>query len=130
SSELEPLNPRDLPREIFVSSSPDPELPGQAGSTSFLMPEGLKKKGRPSKREKMKKAKDALAGLEKWLNKTTYTYSDGDTQPVASTSASKPVSTHILLSNPPMTSRNHYQTQKFSLLEDITSENSNAAALE
>jgi hypothetical protein len=94
------------------------------------MPEGLKKKGRPSKREKMKKAKDALAGLEKWLNKTTYTFSDGDGQPVASTSASTPVSTHILLSNPPMTSRNHYQTQKFSLLEDITSENSNAAALE
>lgn len=56
-SDLGTLNPRDLPREIFVDESSIHAV----GSTA------PKKKGRPTKRDKAKKARKTLNGLEEWL---------------------------------------------------------------
>lgn len=58
-NELGPLNPRVLPRELFAHEAP------------ILNPEsGLqKKKGRPAGREKSKKARAALQGLDEWIAK-------------------------------------------------------------
>lgn len=62
--ELGPLNPRDLPRELFaheVNPEPGPQ----------------KKKGRPSRREKNKKARAALQGLDEWLAKPSSSIEHG-----------------------------------------------------
>lgn len=56
-SDLGTLNPRDLPREIFVDESSVHAV----GSTA------PKKKGRPTKRDKAKKARKTLNELEEWL---------------------------------------------------------------
>ena len=53
-NELGPLNPRDLPREL-INEGP------QSGSE--------KRKGRPAWREKNKKARAALIGLDEWIAK-------------------------------------------------------------
>ncbi|KAF9479721.1 hypothetical protein BDN70DRAFT_906158 [Pholiota conissans] len=55
-SELGPMNPRELPREIYAD-----------GDTVFS--EAQKRKGRPARREKGKKARVALEGLENWIAK-------------------------------------------------------------
>lgn len=49
-AETHPLSPRALPREVVTTSA------GQGG----------KRKGRPCKREKIKKMRDSLAALEGW----------------------------------------------------------------
>lgn len=54
-NELGPLNPRDLPRELFAHEAPE--------SSS------QKRKGRPTGREKSKKARAALQGLDEWIAK-------------------------------------------------------------
>jgi len=53
------LNPRDLPRELFVDEAPT--LNPESGSQ--------KRKGRPAGREKVKKARAALKGLDEWITK-------------------------------------------------------------
>ncbi|KXN83873.1 hypothetical protein AN958_00953 [Leucoagaricus sp. SymC.cos] len=60
SSDLGPENPRYLPREVLVGDStpePDPEAP--------------KKKGRPTWREKARRAQTALNNLNDWLDTTS-----------------------------------------------------------
>lgn len=61
-SELGPLNPLDLPREIFIDSSTGPLVDSNAP----------KKKGRPTKRDKIKRTRLALNGLDQWLEKTAH----------------------------------------------------------
>ena len=58
-NELGPLNPRVLPRELF------------AHEASILNPDSgsQKRKGRPAGREKSKKARAALQGLDEWTAK-------------------------------------------------------------
>ena len=58
-NELGSLNPRVLPRELF------------AYEALILNPESgsQKKKGRPARREKSKKARAALQGLDEWIAK-------------------------------------------------------------
>lgn len=59
-SDLGALQPRDLPREIFVDEA-------------TILPTDLnapKKKGRPTRRDKAKKATAALDSLNTWLEKT------------------------------------------------------------
>ena len=58
-NELGPLNPRDLPRELFAHEAPILNL--ESGSQ--------KRKGRPTGREKSKKARAALQGLDEWIAK-------------------------------------------------------------
>jgi hypothetical protein len=58
-NELGPLNPRVLPRELFAHEAPI--LNSDSGSQ--------KRKGRPAGREKSKKARAALQGLDEWTAK-------------------------------------------------------------
>ncbi|KAH7929337.1 hypothetical protein BV22DRAFT_1192087 [Leucogyrophana mollusca] len=110
------LNPRELPREIYVQDNFDTthNVEQHTGQSSANLP---KKKGRPTKREKIRKAKDALAALDKWIDRTTYTYQPP--QAADATEAIQPVTTHILLSHPPSTTRNNYRTRKSDLLDAI-----------
>ena len=59
-----PHNPRELPREVF--HSPDTEPSGTSRDQ--------KKMGRPSRAEKTQKAKAALIGLNRWLEKTDHPF--------------------------------------------------------
>lgn len=122
-SNLYPLSPRELPREKFISEQ-----------ATYAATCATKKKGRPSRHDKVKKSKDAVVALDKWLDKTAYTY-----QPPRATSAeaSQPVTTHILLSHPPSTTRNNYRAKKSELLDKlepdypyVTTEELGRAALE
>jgi hypothetical protein len=62
-SDLGTLNPRDLPREIFVDER-------SVDAVELTAP---KKKGRPTKRDKAKKARKALNELEEWLTQEPLT---------------------------------------------------------
>jgi hypothetical protein len=128
-SNLYPLSPRELPREKFVSDTTD-----GYEQVAYATSNATKKKGRPSKHDKVKKSKDAVIALDKWLDKTEYTY-----QPPQATNseAPQPVTTHILLSHPPSTTRNNYRAKKSELLEKlepdypyVTTEGLGRAALE
>lgn len=81
---------------------------------------GVKKKGRPSKRDKAKKAKDAVIALDRWLEKNTYTYPEETTEHGSSTgtftSSAAPKTTHTLISHPPSGSRAIYAVEKTRLL--------------
>ncbi|KAG1908260.1 uncharacterized protein F5891DRAFT_7073 [Suillus fuscotomentosus] len=125
-SNLYPHSPRELPREKFISDGYE--------QAAYFSTNASKKKGRPSKHDKVKKSKDAVVALDKWLDKTAYTY-----QPPRVTSAEAPqsVTTHILLSHPPSTTRNNYRAKKSELLEKlepdypyVTTEGPGRAALE
>ncbi|PPQ62979.1 hypothetical protein CVT24_006085 [Panaeolus cyanescens] len=71
-SEDGPMNPRSLPREIYA-----PE------GTSYALELGSqKRKGRPTKKEKGKKARHALEGLDVWLSKNATEDEDTDVTPV------------------------------------------------
>jgi len=95
-----------------------------------------KKKGRPTKRDKKKKAVHALHQVDKWLEKNTVTI-----QPPSNSVSGQaqdagnpilplaPMSTHVLMSHPPMTTLNNYRTQK-SLLLDAINPNIGESALE
>jgi hypothetical protein len=130
-----PLKPRELPRERFVQDvhdGYDSFAPNYATGkrkdwdTPTEMP---KKKGRPSKRDKAKRVKDALGILDKWLEKSGFTPQatlppDGDGTFGATALCPTPVTTHVLLSNPPTASRVEYQAQKANFLGslDMTSQ--------
>jgi hypothetical protein len=120
SSQLHPHNPRELPREIFFQAGYDTAAPTyeQSANETLRLSERPKKKGRPSKRDKLQKAKDALKNLEKWLEKTNYVHpSPSASEAAGSTSAT----THVLLSHPPTSTRYNYQAQKSSLLQTLAS---------
>jgi hypothetical protein len=113
SSNLHPDTPRTLPREIFCPAELD-----QSASHADPSTEMPKKKGRPSRREKMQKGKDALKTMDKWLDTTNYVSSS---RSGPSTSTQALVSTPAHLSNYP-TTRQQYQKQKSELLENLASE--------
>ncbi|RDB29663.1 hypothetical protein Hypma_015696 [Hypsizygus marmoreus] len=104
SSELGPLNPRDLPREIFLDEV-------------TILPVDLtapKKKGRPTKRDKAKKAKTALEELEKWLDQTAGTTPQDSSSPWTFPAED----THETVTQATL---EHYQAQKSHLLDSIDS---------
>lgn len=113
-SSLGPYNPRTLPREVFVPDGVNTLELGPQASTSKAGQKAGAKKGRPSKNEKLKKARDAVVGLEKWLDKTGHDVDGVEGQ--------SPATTHVLISNAPSTSRTTYQTQKKELLDGILSD--------
>ncbi|KAF9229117.1 hypothetical protein BS17DRAFT_690239 [Gyrodon lividus] len=113
-SKLHPLNPRELPRERFVQDTE----PWASEASTFAWDGSVpKKKGRPSKREKMKKARDSLASLDRWLDRTNYAYQP--THAAESIEPALPVTTHIILSHPPITTRDIYRSQKSNFLNAI-----------
>lgn len=61
------MNPRDLPRELFAHEAPilNPE------------PGSQKRKGRPAGREKSKRARAALQGLDEWMAKPSTSIENG-----------------------------------------------------
>jgi hypothetical protein len=83
-SKLGPYNPRVLPREVYIEdvdesetrtapleSELDSPVPGLCSTADDAVTTKVpKKKGRPSKREMAKRAKDAMAGLDRWLERT------------------------------------------------------------
>ncbi|TCD69898.1 hypothetical protein EIP91_005722 [Steccherinum ochraceum] len=125
-SSLLAQNPAVLPREVFIRDDVDPAtLFGQssAGEPSDVMgtlatKPPAKKKGRPSKRDKAKKAKDAVVGLDRWLEKSTFAYPDFPIpEPEASTESR---TTHTLIAHPPVATRSSYAVQKTELLDKLS----------
>jgi len=138
-SSLHPLNPRDLPREIFIqdgyelSSTNEQHITGdasQAGGSALIPEVQTKKKGRPTKRDKKRKALQALNQVDKWLEKNTLTIqppSSASNVAVDGTGAGPiatptPITTHVLMSHPPTATLNNYRTQKMQLLDVINSD--------
>jgi len=119
ASDLYPLSPRELPREQFISDFADGD--GRVAAATNIP----KKKGRPSKRDKVKKSRDATIALGKWLDKTSY-----EPPRIGNEEGSQPVTTHILLSHPPSMTRNNYRVKKSELLEKLRPEERGRAALE
>ena len=120
-SSLHAQNPSVLPREIFVPDGVDPSsLFGTASeaSTSGTQKQP-KKKGRPSKRDKAKRAKDAVLSLDKWLEKNSFSYptfvgtSEG---PGLSLAEDAMNTTHALIAHRPITQQQNYNAQKNNLL--------------
>ena len=120
NSSFRAQNPTELPRERFVEDAAD------AVSDATV----VKKKGRPSKRDKARKAKDAVAALDRWLEKNTYTYPDASSAPessVATVTSTAPLkTTHTLISHPPTGSRAIYSMEKTRLLHSIDPPNGNS----
>ncbi|CAL1695580.1 unnamed protein product [Somion occarium] len=131
---LRPQNPSTLPREMFIPDGVDPStilgIPTEASSSGTNKPP--KKKGRPSKRDKAKRAKDAVTSLDRWLEKNTFTYpplsgvpgSEGATEDALKT-------THALIAHRPMTLQQNYSSQKaqlLTLLEQTISQDETAFA--
>jgi hypothetical protein len=135
-SRLEPYNPRVLPREVYVED--EEETVQRTGSTCFPteleldlpvsgssgMQEGgmaavkvPKKKGRPSKQTIAKRTKDAVAGLDRWLERT-----DSVVGRAAGGSGIGPSRArgHALLSHAPTVSRANYRAQKTQVLGALT----------
>ncbi|KAF8499279.1 hypothetical protein F5888DRAFT_1611690 [Russula emetica] len=67
-SNIGPYNPRVLPREVYIEDVD--EMVERDPLTAPLESEVPKKKGRPSKRDIAKRAKEAVAGLDRWLERT------------------------------------------------------------
>jgi len=102
------MNPVQIPREIFVRDDEDDVEDPRFNSSS--------KKGRPSKREKQKKAKDAIGALNTWLGKNTHVHQEtvGD-QP----SDQQQTSTHVMISHAPIMTRDNYRHEKTCLLNSL-----------
>lgn len=128
-SQLGSYNPRVLPREVYIedeneAGQRDARLPLESEldpgfsstqedtMTSIRVP---KKKGRPSKRDMAKRAKDAIAGLDRWLDRTdsvSRVVGGGGTGPSRARG-------HALLSHAPTVSRANYRTQKTRVLDAL-----------
>jgi hypothetical protein len=130
-SELGSYNPRMLPREVFIEdadeviqrdarvlpleSQVDLQVTGLDNTQNVTMtPTRVpKKKGRPSKRDIAKKAKDAIAGLDRWLDRTesvSQVAGGGGTGPSRARG-------HASLSHAPAVSRTNYRAQKTRVLD-------------
>lgn len=126
-----------LPREHFIE---DAEVPHQEGANATAdsghQAKVPKKKGRPTKRERVKRARDALGQLDKWLDKNTYTYPDAPNddgeggeasssgQPPAAGTSRGTRTTHTLITHPPKASLAIYAVQKYEYLDTVDPFNS------
>lgn len=79
------MNPRDLPRELFAHEGP------LENSESGLQ----KRKGRPAGREKSKKARAALKGLDGWIAKPSTSQQD-ENDPLSDYRAAKSSMMNVL----------------------------------
>lgn len=131
-SKLGPYNPRVLPREAYIEdvdetterdtrtapleSELDAPVPGlNSTGEDAVTTKVPKKKGRPSKRETAKRAKEAIAGLDRWLERT-----DSVGQVAGGDGAgSSRARGQALLSHAPTTSRANYGAQKTRVLSAL-----------
>ncbi|KZT30711.1 hypothetical protein NEOLEDRAFT_1054196 [Neolentinus lepideus HHB14362 ss-1] len=136
ASHLNPHNPSILPREIFIHddiAAPSYEHVSRAASTdasgrsdqSTPVPDAPvpKKKGRPSKRERMRKSKDALLALDKWLDKSAWP--PAGQQASADSDTAQQATTHVLITNQPTPSLNNYRSYKYYLLDTLQAQGAN-----
>ncbi|KZT72798.1 hypothetical protein DAEQUDRAFT_762610 [Daedalea quercina L-15889] len=121
-AELRPYKPSTLPREVFVTEEQESvilaALSGSA-TTSGANGGALKKKGRPSRRDKQKKAKDALGALEKYLEKNTTVLAPEPmpmSESVPSVAADHAQTTHRMVVHPPSATREQYRSHKVEAL--------------
>lgn len=129
-SKLGPYSPRVLPREVYIEdvdemterdtrtapseSELDAPMPGlsSTGEGAVTTTKVPKKKGRPSKRETAKRAKEAIAGLDRWLERT-----DSVGQAMGGDGAGPSRARgQALLSHAPTVSRANYEAQKTRVL--------------
>ncbi|KAF8642031.1 hypothetical protein AX16_009752 [Volvariella volvacea WC 439] len=97
SSEFGALNPRTLPREVLVDEV-----------SPFLAEEiGQKKKGHPSRRERARKSRIALSGLDKWLKSSAHISSTSPSGNASDATRSADLSASL----------NTYHTYKTSVLD-------------
>ncbi|KAG5653350.1 hypothetical protein H0H81_000972 [Sphagnurus paluster] len=104
NSDLGALKPRELPREIFVDE----------GNILPLDPAAPKKRGRPTKRDRAKKARLAIDDLDRWI-KDTATLS---TSPSTSTLVLPPTSDSIA-DDPLLSTLQRYHDEKTQILNSI-----------
>ena len=145
ASRLEPYNPRVLPREVYIQDeeetvqihrsnlpSAESELDPSVSGSSGIQEDGMaaakipKKKGRPSKQATAKRTKEAIAGLDRWLERTD---SIGR---VAGGGGAGPSHArgHGLLSHAPTVSRANYLAQKTQVLGSLVEREEGMEALE
>jgi len=126
-SKLGPYNPRMLPREVYIEevdemtegtvpleSERDQPVAGLSSTAgdAVMTAKVPKKKGRPSKREMAKRAKEAISGLDRWLERTdSVGRAAGGDGPEASRARGQAV-----LSQAPTVSRANYGAQKMRVL--------------
>ncbi len=131
-SKLGPDNPHVLPREVYIEdvdemaegdtrtapleSEVDPPVPGLNSMGKDAVTRKVpKKKGRPSKRETVKRARDAVAGLDRWLERTDPVgqVAGGDEAGPSRARGQAP------LSHGPIVSRANYGAQKAHVLDAL-----------
>ncbi len=121
-SSLRAQHPARLPREIFVPEGQDSTVFLQAAGAVDTTDEAnatapAKKKGRPSKRDKARKAKDALASLERYVDRNAVTLPEQ--YPHHSLGPAQASNTHMVLGQAPHTSLKNYVDRKNELLVTI-----------
>ena len=128
-SKIGPYNPRVLPREVYIEdvdemaekdsltapleSDVDPQVANLNSTGEDTVTSKVpKKKGRPSKRDIAKRAKEAVGGLDRWLERTNWV------NQVASGDGAGPsrLRGQALLSHAPIASRTNYGVQKARVL--------------
>ncbi|KAG6878618.1 hypothetical protein C0993_001141 [Termitomyces sp. T159_Od127] len=97
------LNPRNLPREIFI----------EEGAILPLDINAPKKKGRPTKRDKLKKAKLGMDALDKWLHDTS------PPPPINAASSSSSLDASSGIITPIETTLRQYQHEKARILSAV-----------
>ncbi|KAI9065839.1 hypothetical protein FKP32DRAFT_1590164 [Trametes sanguinea] len=127
-SETNAQHPSRLPREVFVTdgleasaalqSSTSDVAPGQTGAP--------KKKGRPSKRDKIRKAKEALASLEKYVDRNYVALPEQSAlqhmEPPHTMDAEPMHTAHTLFAQAPTGSLENYLARKHELLAAVHSD--------
>ncbi|OJT10017.1 hypothetical protein TRAPUB_13506 [Trametes pubescens] len=125
-SSLNAQNPSTLPREIFVPDGQEAATVLHASSANAPSQEAgassvPKKKGRPSKRDKIRKAKEALHSLDRYVDRTYLALHQDPYQLRMSAdppaSGAGPVQAgHMLFAQAPAGSLGHYSAHKHELL--------------
>lgn len=125
-SSLNAQNPSTLPREVFVPDGQEASMVLQASSSNAPSHEAgtsaaPKKKGRPSKRDKIRKAKEALHSLDRYVDRTYLALHQDPYQLRMSAGPSAPgagpvQAGHMLFAQAPAGSLGHYSARKHELL--------------
>ncbi|KAI0361495.1 hypothetical protein OH77DRAFT_1417760 [Trametes cingulata] len=131
-SSLSAQSPSKLPREVFIADGQESVAILQAASTGAPSQEvgagaPPKKKGRPSKRDKIRKAKEALASLERYVDRNYVALPEEPAllQLTADTALTytEPARTgHALFAQAPAGSLGNYSARKNDLLVSLHSE--------
>ena len=124
-SSLKAQNPSQVPREVVVPEGQDVSAFLQTTGREIAEPEATtsapaKKKGRPSKRDKIRKAKEALVSLEKYINKNAVPRA-APLLALDDEVTSPPEMAHVVFGQAPHTSLANYGRRKDDLLDAIQS---------